>query len=505
MAGVYSTLALVWSVFNSGFEEAASSGFLPLLGLALLLACVFEFVNGFHDTANAVATVIYTRSLRPWVAVVWSGFCNFIGVFIGGIAVAMGIIKLLPAEILSSGNAALNLAMIFSMLLSAIAWNLGTWYYGIPASSSHTMIGAILGIGLGNAHLRGVPLVEGINWSKAGDVGAALLVSPAIGFGFSAMGVYLLRRFRSRSRIHHAPRPHERAPWHVRMALIATSTGVSLAHGSNDGQKGVGLIMLILIAVLPTQFALNPVLVGTPEKLSEFRASIHRVQLALNDESLQDLPKVASIHSRHEVVTKAPVSDSGMVSGQPSIDRLSAEVDATLASSIQNGSVPLSERARLRNSLYSLDKELKALEKKFPQSASVIREERKNLMKMTEYAPIWVLVMIAMSLGVGTMIGWKRIVITIGEKIGKTHLTYAQGAVSELVAMSTIGLSALAGVPVSTTHCLSSGIAGGMVASRSGIHFGMVRSMLIAWFLTLPVTILLSAGLFVSISRFYSL
>ena len=135
-------------VLKAGFESALQSGSLTLLLLAIAAACFFEFINGFHDTANAVATVIYTRSLRPWPAVVWSGICNFLGVFIGGISVAMGIVKLLPVNLLAGSNATVSLIMVFSMLASSVIWNFGTWFLGLPASSSHALIGGIIGVGV---------------------------------------------------------------------------------------------------------------------------------------------------------------------------------------------------------------------------------------------------------------------------------------------------------------------------------------------------------------------
>ena len=153
------------------------------LFFALALALSFEFVNGFHDTANAVATVIYTNSLRSTHAVVWSGIWNFLGVLSSGGAVAFGILALLPVELILNVGSAAGFAMVFSLLLSAIIWNLGTWYLGLPASSSHTLIGSILGVGMANAMLRGGgSFGDGVNWGKAREVGLSLWVSPRFGF-----------------------------------------------------------------------------------------------------------------------------------------------------------------------------------------------------------------------------------------------------------------------------------------------------------------------------------
>jgi len=486
-------LTLEWTTLSEGFTQAAAGGTLGLLLLALGVACAFEFINGFHDTANAVATVIYTKSLRPWSAVIWSGICNFIGVFLGGTAVAMGIIKLLPPELLAQGGTGSGLAMVFAMLLAACAWNLGTWYFGIPASSSHTMIGSILGVGLGNALMNGQSLASGVNWSKAADVGLALLISPVVGFSFAAFGLLVLKKTAAQSVIHQAPSEGEKAPIGVRMALIGTCTGVSLAHGSNDGQKGVGLIMLILIAVLPAQYALRPETAGSRQELESLRSASEQIELLLGLASriFPDGPKVAS--------TSPVLAPSSSTITNPAVQPV-LELNREIRILISTGVDTARERFALRTRIMRLDGELKKLEKAGI-SVEALKQERKLLLSAVEYAPTWVLVLVALSLGLGTMVGWKRIVVTIGEKIGKAHLTYAQGAVAELVAMSTIGLSAIVGVPVSTTHCLSSGVAGSMVASRSGVQPSTVRSILLAWVLTLPVTIVLAAGLFMVLSR----
>ena len=225
-----------------------------LLIICLVCAFAFEFVNGFHDTANAVATVIYTKSLRPWTAVIWSGICNFTGVFIGGIGVAMGIINLLPAEALVATHAGEGIAMVMALLLSAIIWNVGTWYFGIPASSSHTLIGSILGVGIAFM-LMGND--AGVNWKKAEETGLALLISPLFGF-VCAMGlVFMVKKLIKDPRLFAEEASEDPPPMWIRMVLIATCTGVSLSHGSNDGQKGVGLVMLILILIIPAHYALD--------------------------------------------------------------------------------------------------------------------------------------------------------------------------------------------------------------------------------------------------------
>ena len=228
-----------------------------LLGVALLIALGFEFVNGFHDTANAVATVIYTNSLPPNVAVVWSGFFNFLGVLLSSGAVAFGIIALLPVELILQVGSSAGFAMIFALLIAAILWNLGTWWLGLPASSSHTLIGSIIGVGVANALMHGRDGTSGVDWAQATKIGYALLLSPLVGFGCAALLLLALRAFVKNRALYKEPKGDTPPPWWIRGLLIVTCTGVSFAHGSNDGQKGMGLIMLILVGTLPMAYALN--------------------------------------------------------------------------------------------------------------------------------------------------------------------------------------------------------------------------------------------------------
>src|SRR5215216_2404877 len=158
------------------FWNAVSDlGFWPLVFffLALLVAFGFEFINGFHDTANAVTTVIYTRSLPATPAVIYSGFLNFLGVLLGGTAVAFGIVNLLPVDLLVDSRTGAAMVMVMSLLVAGVTWNLGTWYVGLPVSSSHTLIGSILGVGIANSLWKNEGL-SGVNWGKAGEVGLGL-------------------------------------------------------------------------------------------------------------------------------------------------------------------------------------------------------------------------------------------------------------------------------------------------------------------------------------------
>lgn len=456
-----------------------------LLAFSILAACAFEFVNGFHDTANAVATVIYTNSLKPNIAVMWSGFCNFMGVFFGGIAVAMGIVNLLPVEMLIDQNVYHSVAMIFALLFSAIIWNLGTWYFGLPSSSSHTLIGSILGVGLAFTFMPENTHGAGVNWSKAEELFTSLLTSPIFGFALAIIIMFILRRALSkplRDVIFSEPKKNQPPPLWIRAILITTCTLVSFFHGSNDGQKGVGLVMLILIGIVPGYFALDN--------------SIDPFQMKT------DLAKIEQTISRIDSMKLSASDREKLHSIHAEIASLNTEVSKPLV----DHKLALKDRMNARKSLLLISRNTKTI---LDNGDATLNTEDKAYLKMqsasetgirryTDYAPKWVILMISLSLGLGTMVGWKRIVITIGEKIGKQHLTYAQGAAAELVAASTIGVSSALGLPVSTTHVLSSGIAGAMVASKGvkNLQAGTIRNIVIAWILTLPVTMLLSGTIY---------
>jgi phosphate/sulfate permease len=452
---------------------------LILLLLCLTAACGFEFVNGFHDTANAVATVIYTNSLKPNAAVIWSGICNFVGVFSGGIAVAMGIVNLLPVELLIDQNTYHSVAMVLALLMSAIIWNLGTWYYGLPSSSSHTLIGSILGVGLAFSFM---PESTGsaVNWAKAGEIGLSLIVSPLFGFSLTIVLMFLIKRFTKNDALFKEPKKNNPPPTWIRSILILTCTGVSFFHGSNDGQKGVGLVMLILIGIIPARFALDAS--KSPLTIQANLTSIERTLSRVDTLHLgsPDRQTLRNVRDRIAELSGTVAKEKGATQIRRE-DRLAIRRDILL---IANGSNKITSSEAIN---------LSALE------VAGIKKEVSALKKFTDYAPTWVLFVISLSLGLGTMVGWKRIVQTVGEKIGKQHLTYAQGASAELVAASTIGVASGLGLPVSTTHVLSSGIAGSMVANKGikNLQPQTVRNIALAWLLTLPVSITLSGLLYV--------
>src|SRR5579863_6708760 len=454
-------------------EVDLGGGLLFLFFFSLLAVVGFEFVNGFHDTANAVATVIYTKALKPVVAVPWSGFFNFLGVFTGGVAVAMGILKLVPLNEMMALPVKIGAILVLAVLLAAIVWNLGTWWLGIPCSSSHTMIGAMIGAGLGfTMHYSG-----SVNWSKASEIGLSLILSPLFGFGAAMLLMVFLRKVVKAPILFHAPTgENDRPPILIRLLLITTCTLVSFFHGSNDGQKGVGLLMLILIAFLPAKFAL--------------------------DHSIGNDKILISLNTTQESLQRTLSSNSADQKDMLALDSLINKTKQEISTDPSGKIVPAATFA-MRKHIQGITKGLKAiLENKSLNIADADRAAFKtfaaSLGKITDYAPVWVIAIISTSLGIGTMIGWKRIVVTIGERIGKEHLNYAQGASAELVAASTIGASTWLGLPVSTTHVLSSGVAGAMVASNGtkNLNPTTLKAIGMAWILTLPVSILLSLGLF---------
>jgi len=465
-----------------------------LLFLCLFLACAFEFVNGFHDTANAVATVIYTNSLKPTQAVVWSGFMNFIGLLTGGVGVTMSIIGLLPTNLLIDPNVYHSMCMAIAMLGASILWNLGTWYFGIPASSSHTLIGSIIGIGVGYAVLpENKEGLKTVNWDKAAEIGQALLLSPVFGFAVAIIFMYIMKKSIGNKEIFKEPKKDTPPPMWIRAVLFLTCTLVSFFHGRNDGQKGIGLVMMILIAFLPSYFALNTDV--DPFKLKSEVATVQTIIAKIDTNALSSTEK--------ESYAKIMKATHGLT--------------AVLAQNSLNHTLSTEKKLEIRKDVLAITKHTKKLsesdavtlsaaDKKDLKKATsgdkapffTLGSTGKGLSSLTDFAPNWVMWMIALSLGLGTMIGWKRIVVTIGEKIGKQHLSYAQGASAELVASITIGLATAYKWPVSTTHVLSSGIAGSMVASKGikNLQGGTVKNIVMAWVLTLPVTIILSATLF---------
>ena len=473
-----------------------------LLFVALLIALGFEFVNGFHDTANAVATVIYTRSMPAEFAVMWSGFFNFLGVLLSSGAVAFGIISLLPVELILQVGSGAGFAMVFALLIAAILWNLGTWYLGLPASSSHTMIGSIIGVGVANAMMHGRSGTSGVDWGKATEIGYALLLSPIFGFVLAAVLLLIMKAVVRKPELYTAPEGDKTPPLWIRGLLILTCTGVSFAHGSNDGQKGMGLIMLILIGTVPTAYALNRALPDNAvvqfQQTSLAAAKVVEAKAAGYNVLGNPRPAVTSYVAEHKI-------NEGTY---PSLAALMRDTAKQVSEYGSVSKIPAEAVGNTRNDMYLTSEAIRFLMKDKEAELSSAEVTTLNAYKgsidqSTKFIPTWVKIAVAIALGLGTMIGWKRIVITVGEKIGKTHLTYGQGAAAELVAAATIAAADNFGLPVSTTHVLSSGVAGTMAANGSGLQLSTLRNIALAWVLTLPAAMALSATLYFIFSHVF--
>jgi PiT family inorganic phosphate transporter len=475
------------------------SSFLPyiMLFVALLIALGFEFVNGFHDTANAVSTVIYTRSLPANIAVVWSGLCNLSGVLLSSGAVAFGIVSLLPVELILQVGSSAGFAMVFALLIAAILWNLGTWWFGLPASSSHTLIGSIIGVGIANALMRGRDGTSGVDWTQAANIGKALLLSPLFGFALAGLLMFALKIALQRATpaLFAEPVGNTPPPLWIRGILVLTCTLVSFFHGSNDGQKGMGLIMLILIGTVPTAYALNRSLpqsqIEAFTKNSEAASKVINAKAAGYQVLGNPRPAVTSY------VATRTINEGTF----PSLAVLVSDIAKQVNEYGSLAKVPSDLVGNTRNDMYLVSEALRFLMKDKeaelkPEDVATLNAYKGSLDSATKFIPTWVKIAVAIALGLGTMVGWKRIVVTVGEKIGKTHLTYGQGAAAEITAAATIAAADIYGLPVSTTHVLSSGIAGTMAANGSGLQWSTIRNIAMAWVLTLPIAMMLSGFLY---------
>jgi inorganic phosphate transporter, PiT family len=387
--------------------------------------------------------------------------------------------------------------MVFALLIAAILWNLGTWYLGLPASSSHTLVGSIIGVGIANALMHGQDGTSGVDWSKATEIGEALLLSPLVGFFVAAVLLLAVRFIVRIPALYAEPKGAEPPPWWIRGILILTCTSVSFAHGSNDGQKGMGLIMLILIGTVPTTYALNRAL--PPDRIAEFHAASTAAAAVIGQ---QAAGSGYTMHGDPRPVVTLYVSHRKLEDGTyPALAVLVNEIGDEVQKYGTLAEVPVAAVGNTRNDMYLVSEAIRFLMKDKQSGLSnddvvVLNRYKQSLDSATKFIPIWVKIAVAIALGLGTMIGWKRIVVTVGEKIGKSHLTYAQGASAELVAAATIQAADIYSLPVSTTHVLSSGIAGTMAANGSGLQWATIRNIVMGWVLTLPAAIMLSATLY---------
>jgi inorganic phosphate transporter, PiT family len=468
---------------------------LCVLGVALLIALGFEFVNGFHDTANAVATVIYTNSLPPTIAVVWSGLCNLAGVLVSSGTVAFAVITLLPVELILKVSSGTGYAMVFALLIAAILWNLGTWWFGLPASSSHTMVGSIIGVGLASQLMNLKGSASGLDWSQVVKVLEALLISPVLGFALAGILLLIMKWFLRFPSLYEAPKGNEPPPWPIRALMVVTCTGVSYFHGSNDGQKGMGLIMLILIGTVPTAYALNHD--TSQAEVRSFIAASVEAEHILERHIVPGTPDPDPRTAVTDYIQTKQMQPYTLLALSQLVNELNREVSAYKTLS----DIPAQDQTTIRNDMYLAGRALKVMD---PAHDATFTSSEKNALKnyqarldkSTKFIPDWVKVAVALALGLGTMVGWRRIVVTVGEKIGKEPMSYAQGASAGLVTMATIFAADTWSLPVSTTHILSSGVAGTMAANGSGMRLTTVRNIAAGWVCTMPAAALLSGLLY---------
>jgi inorganic phosphate transporter, PiT family len=351
-----------------------------------------------------------------------------------------------------------------------------------------------------NALMHGQTGTSGVDWSQAAKVGYSLLLSPLIGFGLASLLLLVLKVLVRRPEIYDEPQGKAPPPWWIRSILVLTCTGVSFAHGSNDGQKGMGLIMLILVGTVPTAYALNRAM--PVSEMTHFVAVAEATQ-----QSLMKTTDVPVPTEPRQVLSQYVADRSLNDEVVPAIAALVGDVGQQVRQYGTLANVPAAAVRNVRNDMYLTSESLRVLEQgatRFSSdTARDVTEFKREIDSATKFIPLWVQVAVAIALGLGTLVGWKRIVRTVGERIGKTHLTYAQGACAELTAMVTIGAADEFGLPVSTTHVLSSGVAGTMAANRSGLQWSTVRNLLTAWVLTLPMAIVLSGTLYWLFTRLF--
>jgi PiT family inorganic phosphate transporter len=385
--------------------------------------------------------------------------------------------------------------MVFALLLAAIIWNLGTWWLGLPSSSSHTLIGSIIGVGVANQLMNYAQGTSGVDWGKAQEIGLSLLVSPVMGFVLAALLLLILKRLVKSPSLYQEPKGKAPPPLWIRGLLILTCTLVSFFHGSNDGQKGMGLIMLILIGTVPTAYALNRAIPAS--EVAAFVETTGRAQAAVQSVTNGIAAPAEPLDAVETFLQTRDLKPETV----PALAAVIGDIGERSKTFGTPANVPANEVSAVRSEMYIASEALRVLKKSGdlkldPAGEGAVNDFKAGIDNATRYIPTWVKVAIAIALGLGTMVGWKRIVVTVGEKIGKTHLTYAQGASAELVAAGMIGVADGLGLPVSTTHVLSSGVAGTMAANGSGLQMSTLRSLAIAWVLTLPASVLLSGMLY---------
>jgi low-affinity inorganic phosphate transporter len=473
-----------------------------LLILSLGIALFYEMINGFHDTANAVAMIIYTNSLEAKYSVIMSGVMNFLGVILGGIGVAYAVVHLLPLDIMVASNQNATLVMIFAVLISAVIWNFGTWYFGIPVSSSHALIGSLVGVSAVFGVMHGFDLSQSLNWQAVYKVLIALAVSPILGFGFAFLLMKLMKKIAHHPKFYKTPdneTKRKRPNFWMRIGIIATGAGVSFAHGSNDGQKGMGLIMIILMGIIPAYYALD--MNSKQYTVKQTRDSALNLANFYVDNNKTISKLLNEKHLIGALKTKNTIAECNVNQVYETTSLIASKLNGIKSYS----ELSSKDRWSIHTAILCSDNFFSQVEKNYltkdKDKSDYISNQRKTLVSATEYVPSWVVIAVALALSLGTMIGYKRVVHTIGEKIGSQPISYMQGTVAQAMAMITILLANFFHAPVSTTHIVSSSVAGSMVAEPEGsIQKSTVQTILLSWLLTLPITALLSAAIYYCLS-----
>ncbi|CAL1329307.1 inorganic phosphate transporter [Candidatus Providencia siddallii] len=475
-----------------------------LIILVLLFVLFYEAINGFHDTANAVAIIIYTKAMSARLAVIMSGIFNFFGVLLGGLSVAYAIVHLLPTNFLFNVTPFYGIIMLFSLLLSAIVWNLATWYLGIPASSSHTLIGATIGVCITNSIVTKVSIVNALNIPKMINILISLIISPIIGFIISSFIIFIFRFYYEKIKKYHTNYlkvnkdkkkydKHKPTFW-IRIALIFSAIGVSFSHGANDGQKGIGIIMLVLICIAPSDFIIN-INSNKNDITKTYNAIVCMQQYHLIHNLKFDSKIKKSLKDNNEIKNFIyKINDVNVA-----ITSILNQAQSLLVNIKNYNKLTLEQKKHVRSLLICISgiaNFIANLPETNDKDSNLLKKISFDLLKPIEYSPLWIIIIVALSLSFGTMFGWKRISITIGEKIGKKCITYAQGVSAQLTAGVSIGIASYTGMPVSTTQVLSSAVAGAMLADGYGLQIKTVKSVILTWLLTLPMSILLSSILY---------
>lgn len=448
-----------------------------LLGAIFLLIVLQEAANGFHDTANAVATAIYSNALKPMPAVSIAAFGNFLGVLLGGTAVAFALVYLLPKEMVAGINTVQDACLMLSLVFTAFCWNVGTWWFGIPNSTTHAYIGSIIGVSIAHAVLNGTPVAEAINWHQGSKVLITLLLSPAIGFLLGYLVLLALRTLVKDPSLYRPAETDERPPSWIRGLLISGTAGVSFLHGSNDGQKSIGLMMIVLFGLFPANFGLNP------SRLSDegYAQGLH---------TIDSISLIADKYSQDEML------GHGATRLQNELQQLRSSMEAQRQGQELDEALYISMRSKIlvaHETLSKLMKNGELLERFTSKEIAILNQSYRQLSNFIQYVPLWVILISATALGIGTAVGYKKIVTTLGEKLGSSRMNPAQGTAAQAAAMASIALADFGGMPVSTTHVLSSGVVGAVTATPGDkVQSKSIAKIAITWITTLPGTVILS-------------